>query len=238
MTFVKNVFPHAQSLNALKSCSLFNGIEDEKLALLLENCGHIRFKSGEILNHEGEPFKHCPLMISGQMEVYRHTYLGEEKIFGLFCTGEIVAIAAVFMPHNRYPMSLRAKTDGEALLLDKRDILRLCHACPQIMEKLLRRFSSKLYENINHIDWLTSSSAEQRLAAYILDLKHKQLTSNIVLPLSRGQLAAKLGIRYETLSRLVSGWRQKGFIDIEKDTVHIHNENYLTKLSISAQRPF
>ncbi|MCB6145291.1 cyclic nucleotide-binding domain-containing protein [Providencia rettgeri] len=83
-------FPHAQSLNALKSCLLFNGVEDEKLALLLENCGHIRFKSGEILNHEGEPFKHCPLMISGQIEVYRHTYLGEEKIFGLFCTGKLL----------------------------------------------------------------------------------------------------------------------------------------------------
>ncbi|EJD6400934.1 Crp/Fnr family transcriptional regulator [Providencia rettgeri] len=238
MTFVKNIFPHTQSLDSLKICSLFQSVEDEKLSLLLENCGYIRFKSSEIINHEGEPFKHCPLMISGQIEVYRHTYLGEEKVFGLFDVGEIVAIAAVFMPHNRYPMSLRAKTDGEALLLDKRDILRLCHACPHIMEKLLMRFSSKLYENINHIDWLTSSSAEQRLAAYLIDLKHKQLSLNIVLPLSRGQLAAKLGIRYETLSRLVSGWRQKGFISIEKDTVHIYNENYLTQLSISAQRPF
>lgn len=238
MTFVKNILPYTQSLEILKSCSLFHGIEDEKLSLLLENCGYTRLKSGEIISHEGEPFKYCPLMIHGKIEVYRHTFLGEEKIFGLFCTGEIVAIAAVFMPHNRYPMSLRAKTDGEALLLDKRDILRLCHACPQVMEKLLMRFSSKLYENINHIDWLTSSSAEQRLAAYLIDLKHKQLTQNIILPLSRGQLAAKLGIRYETLSRLVSGWRQKGFIDIEKDTVHIRNENYLTQLSISAQRPF
>lgn len=88
MTFVKNVFPHTQSLNALKSCLLFNGVEDEKLALLLENCGHIRFKSGEILNHEGEPFKHCPLMISGQIEVYRHTYLGEEKFSVYFAQGK------------------------------------------------------------------------------------------------------------------------------------------------------
>lgn len=238
MVFVKPIIPHVQFLNTLKSCLLFHGIEDEKLALLLENCGHICFKSGQILNHEGEPFKHCPLMISGKMEVYRHTYLGEEKIFGLFCTGEIVAIAAVFMPHNRYPMNLRAKNDGEALLLDKQDILRFCHASPQIMEKLLIRFSSKLYENINYIDWITSSSAEQRLAAYLIELKNKQLTVNIVLPLSRGQLAAKLGVRYETLSRLVSRWRKKGFIDIEKDTVQIHNENYLTQLSLPAQRPF
>lgn len=238
MTFVKNIFPYDQSIDILKSCPLFQGIERQYLALLLENSSYIQFKSGEIVNYEGDTFKYCPFMISGQIEVYRHTYLGEEKIFGSFTAGEIVAIAAVFMPHNRYPMSLRAKTDGEALLLDKRDILRLCHTCTQIMEKLLMRFSAKLYENINHIDWLTSSTAEQRLAAYILDLKNKQLASNITLPISRGQLAAKLGMRYETLSRLISSWRQKGFINIEKDTVYIYNENYLTELSVSAQRPF
>ncbi len=238
MTFVKNIFPHIESMNVLKLCPLFHDVSDENLSLLLRNCGYIRFKCGDIINHEGDEFKHCPLTINGRMEVFRHTYLGEEKIFGIFCPGEIVAIAAVFMPHNRYPMSLRAKEDGEALLLDKRDILQLCRTCPHIMEKLLTRFSLKLYENINHIDWLTSSSAEQRLAAYLLDLKHQQLSSLITLPLSRGQLAAKLGIRYETLSRLVSSWRQKGFIGVEKDTVKIHNESYLSELSISAQRTF
>ncbi|SUC26176.1 Cyclic nucleotide-binding domain [Providencia rustigianii] len=96
MTFVKNVFPYTQSIEALIKCPLFSGIEEQKLALLLENCGYIQFKSGEIVGYEGDTFKYCPLIINGQMEVYRHTYLGEEKIFGLFTGGEIVAIAAVF----------------------------------------------------------------------------------------------------------------------------------------------
>ena len=238
MTFVKNIFSQSESIRALKRCPLFQDVSDDDLSLLLENCGYIRFKNGDFINYEGDVFKHCPLIINGKIDVFRHTYLGEEKIFGIFCPGEIVAIAAVFMPHNRYPMSLRAKDDGEALLLDKRDILHICRTCPHIMEKLLTRFSLKLYENINHIDWLTSSSAEQRLAAYLLDLKHQQLSTNITLPLSRGQLAAKLGMRYETLSRLVSSWRQKGFIGVEKDTVKIHNESYLSELSISAKRAF
>ncbi|MBC8945688.1 MULTISPECIES: Crp/Fnr family transcriptional regulator [Xenorhabdus] len=238
MTFVKNTFPQDKLITILKSCPLFRVIPNEGLVLLLENCGYIQFETGRILHHEGELFKYCPLVIGGQIEVFRNSYLGNEKVFGIFQAGEIVAIAAAFMPHNRYPMTLRAREKGEALLLEKKDILLLCQRYPVIMEKLLVRFSLKLYENINHIDWLTSSSAEQRLAAYLLELTKQQQTENVLLPLSRGQLAAKLGIRYETLSRILSSWRQKEGINIKKGRIQIKNGDYLAQLAISAQRPF
>lgn len=238
MTFVKKTLAPAQQMAILRSCPLFQAAEEDDLALVLADSTHRQFAEGELISREGETVKACPLMISGQIDVFRHTWSGEEKVFGMFTAGELVAIAAVFMPHNRFPMSLRARTDSSALMLDKQAILRLCHACPAIMAQLLARFSLKLYENINHIDWLTSSSAEQRLAAYLLDLKRCQQSDCVVLPLSRGQLAAKLGVRYETLSRLFSGWRQKAFIGIDKDAVRITNESYLAELAIPAQRPF
>lgn len=238
MTFVKKTLAPAQQMAILRSCPLFQAAEDDDLALVLADSTHRQFAAGELISREGETVKACPLMISGQIDVFRHTWSGEEKVFGMFTAGELVAIAAVFMPHNRFPMSLRARADSSTLMLDKQAILRLCHACPAIMAQLLARFSLKLYENINHIDWLTSSSAEQRLAAYLLDLKRCQQSDCVVLPLSRRQLAAKLGVRYETLSRLFSGWRQKAFIGIDKDAVRITNESYLAELAIPAQRPF
>lgn len=238
MTFVKNILPKAVQLQYLKACPLFREIPDDGLLLVLENSLYTQFTSGDILNHEGDVFKYCPLMISGQLEIFRHSWLGDEKVFGIFVPGDIVAIAAVFMPHNRYPMSLRAKTDGDAQLLDKRDILQLCHIYPIVMERLLSRFSLKLYEHINHIDWITSSTADQRLAAYLLDLCKRQNSMRVTLPLSRGQLAARLGIRYETLSRLISGWRLKGFIEVDKGCMQIKNKSYLDQLAFPAQRSF
>lgn len=238
MTFVKNTLPRERQLRCLKSCPLFAEIPDDGLSFVLENSAYVQFCRGDILNNEGDIFKYCPLLISGQIEVFRYSYLGDEKNFGIFVPGNIVAIAAVFMPHNRYPMNLRAKTSGEALLLDKRDILQQCHRYPVMMEQLLTHFSLKLYENINHIDWLTSSSAEQRLAAYLLDLRNCQRSDLVMLPLSRRQLAARLGICYETLSRLISGWRLKGFIGVDKNSVRIKDKDYLNQLAIPAQRPF
>ena len=177
------------------------------------------------------------MVLAGKVEVFRNTYLGEEKVFGIFSPYELVAIAAVFMPHNRFPMTIRAKTNCSLLLLEKNSVLQVCMNNPIVMQRLLVQFSSKLYEQINNIDWLTSSSAEQRLAAYILSLSSKQDIS-FVLPISRSQLATKLGIRYETLSRLISSWRKQKIIEIKLNQVTILKRTYLHQLTLPSQRSF
>lgn len=238
MTFVKNVLSQETLLHFLAACPLLHDIPPEGLVLLLEQHRHCRFMAGEILSHEGDEVKACPLVLDGQIEVFRYSLLGDEKVFGIFACYHIVAIAAVFMPHHRFPMNLRAKTAGEALLLEKKAILALCQHYPLIMQRLLTRFSLQMYENINNIDWLTSSSAEQRLAACLLKLSRQQRSPHFELPFSRAQLAAQLGIRYETLSRLLSRWRQQQIISLQKNSVSINNANYLEELSRSAQRSF
>lgn len=246
MTFVKSApssimqTPLSQEalLRILAACPLLYDIPAAGLMLLLQRYRHCRFAAAEILNREGDEVKACPLILNGQIEVFRYSSLGDEKIFGMFTNHHIVAIAAVFMPHHRFPMNLRAKTVTEALLLEKNAILTLCHNYPLVMQRLLTRFSLKMYENINNIDWLTSSSAEQRLAACLLEFSRQQCSASFTLPFSRAQLAAQLGIRYETLSRLLSGWRRQHIISLQKNNISINRSDYLAALSISAQRAF
>lgn len=238
MTFVKNGLSEQTIYQVLISTKLFEGLSNSALKPMIISCTHLAFSEGDIISHEGTTLNACPLILDGEIEVLRNTYLGDEKIFGIFSRHELVAIAAVFMPHNRYPMTLRAKTHGSALLLDKRSILQVCEENPIVMKRLLIRFSSKLYEHVNHIDWLTSSSAEQRLAAYLLSLQREQRTIELVLPITRGQLATKLGIRYETLSRLLSNWRNKQIIDLNGYHIKLKQITYLDQLVSSAKRSF
>lgn len=238
MTFVKTPPSQQQIVNWFNQVKLFSGLTEDALTQLIKNTHYATLKQGEIISHEGMPLLACPLVISGEIEVLRHTYLGEEKIFGLFSRYEIVAIAAAFMPHNRLPMTVRAKTDSTILLVDKHSLLELCEQNPIIMKRLLIRFSLKLYEHVNHIDWLTSSSAEQRLAAYFLLQCKQQQSDQFTLPLSRAQLATKLGIRYETLSRLLSGWRKQYVIKINAKLVNVLKVDYLEKLTQPSQRSF
>lgn len=237
MTFIKNMPAQSDILNWLSRVKLFDELTKDALLSIIENANYLEFNAGELIGYEGMPFLGCSLVITGKVEVFRNTYLGEEKIFGIFSPYELVAIAAVFMPHNRFPMTIRAKTHCSLLMLEKNSVLHACMHNPIIMKRLLVQFSIKLYEQINNIDWLTSSSAEQRLAAYILSQSSKQDLS-FVLPISRSQLATKLGIRYETLSRLISSWRKKNIIQIELNRITILNNTYLNELSLPSQRSF
>ncbi|OCG23653.1 diacylglyceryl transferase [Gilliamella sp. wkB108] len=237
MTFIKNTPTQQQILTWLNHVKLFEGLTKDALMPIVENANYIECGNGEIISYEGMPLSGCSLVISGKVEVFRNTYLGEEKIFGIFSSYQLVAIAAVFMPHNRLPMTIRAKTECSVLLLEKNSILQVCENNPIIMQRLLTRFSAKLYEHINNIDWLTSSSAEQRLAAYFLSLCSKQ-SYQFSLPISRGQLATKLGMRYETLSRLISSWRKQQIIEIESNKIHVLNVTYLNELTLPSQRSF
>jgi CRP-like cAMP-binding protein len=90
-----------------------------------------------------------------------------------------------------------------------------CEQHPTLALRLLEDFSRRLYHYINEVEWLTVSSAAQRLAAFLLRLSAQQ-GERLELPSSQRQLAAHLGIRAETLSRLLSEWQARQWLRGER----------------------
>ncbi|WP_440867235.1 Crp/Fnr family transcriptional regulator [Symbiopectobacterium purcellii] len=65
-----------------------------------------------------------------------------------------------------------------------------------------------------------------------------QPNAQVRLPLNRGQLATQLGIRPETLSRLMAEWQRQGYITCRASYITLCNLDYLRALAAQAQRPF
>ena len=239
MTFIKNKASAETIREKIMAYPLFSGVNEVDLSTLIDTSHLIRFKQGERLNDEGDLLQYCPLILMGEIIVFRHTYQGTEKVFGIFEAQSIVALSAIFMPHNRYPMTLTAKTDGSAILLNKHEIIKLAESNLVFANRLLKNFSRQMYGFINEIDWITSSSAEERLAAYLLRLSAKAKdASQIEIPLSKSQLAVKLGIRQETLSRLLSAWKKNRVVKINGRLFCLHNMDYLEALALPSLRMF
>jgi len=60
----------------------------------------------------------------------------------------------------------------------------------------------------------------------------------LLLPLSQRQLATQLGIRAETLNRLLNDWQAQGYISGKSRQWTLHDPSYLAGLAATAQRPF
>ncbi len=242
MTFVKIPLPPEEHCEVLFSHQWLRNEPVDVVFALQRACCRIHFQAGETLFREGDKMRYCPLVEQGELQAFRHTYQGDDKVFGQFVRGEWVALAAVFMEHGRFPMNIRALSAGQAILIPRETLHQFCLQRPTLALQLLGNLSQKLYATINQIDWLTSSSAGERLADYLLRLHRTQQdtqpNAQVRLPLNRGQLATQLGIRPETLSRLMAEWQRQGYITCRASYITLCNLGYLHALAAQAQRPF
>lgn len=205
--------PHSEAADALAQTPLFAGLPGGECGELAQHAQRARYTAGETLFYEGDEAGYCLLVINGRVEVLRYDAAGEERMLHSFVSGQFVADAAMFMPHGLYPMTARATVDTVAWRLPRGAFRNTCARQPAVALRLLESLSHRLYQRVNEVDWLTSSNAAQRLAAYLVaQADGREPLGTIELPTSQRHLAARLGIRAETLSRLLSEWQGKGWI--------------------------
>lgn len=237
MTFVNE--PGAPRLlpGLLRAHPLLQDLAPEALQDLCAQAQVRRMRAAEALFHEGDPAQHWFFIEAGQVEVVRYCCEGNERVFHRFEAGQCIAEAAMFMAHRRYPM--QARTVGRATLwrLERQALLQACAQHPALALRLLEDFSRRLYHYVNEIEWLTVSTAPQRLAACLLRLSDRQ-GPRLELPGSQRQLAASLGIRPETLSRLLAQWQARQWLRGERRDWTLLDTAPLQRLAGAQARAF
>lgn len=237
MTFI-NVHPAAASpLPLLAAHPLLGELGPDVLRRLAERAELRPYRGGETVFHEGDAAPHWLLVAKGSVEVVRFGSDGSERVYHCFSVGQCVAEAAMFMAHGRYPMQARAVGATLVWRLERQALRQACEAHPALALRLLEEFSRRLYHYINEVEWLTVSSAPQRLAAFLLRLAARQGTQ-VELPSSQRQLAAHLGIRAETLSRLLSEWQTRRWLRGERRQWTLLDAQPLEQLAGAQARSF
>lgn len=225
-----------EGLAVLAEHPLFMGLGEDVLAVLANAVPTLHAADGDWLFREGGPARHCLLVMAGQVEVLRISEDGQERICSLFERGQLVAEAALFMPHGRYPMSARARGEVQAVRLPRAGVRAACAQHPVLAMRFLDWLGCRIYQRTNEIDWLTGTSAAQRLAAHLLSLQ--TAGGRVRIPVSRQQLAGKLGIRPETLSRMLSDWQRQGHLEGRGRELVLFDAAFFLALSGGARRLF
>lgn len=238
MTKVNFSEPNEQLVGLLSRHPLFRDMPSAVVAALAAPAGTRQVAAGAWLFREGDRAQHCYMVADGTVEMLRYGADGTERVFKAFGTGQLVAEWSMFMPHGRYPMNARAVGELTVYGVPREAWQQACASHSPLAMRTLAALSERLYRSVNEVEWLTASTAPQRLAAYLLEESARQGGTAIELPLSQRQLAGRLGMRAETLSRLFSDWVQSDYLSGKQRHWVLTDLGFLRELASASVRSF
>lgn len=213
----------AMHIKQLRKNSLFSGLDEDQLALVLK---HVKIKSlhsGQQLFREGDSAEYFFWVHSGLLKLYRLSPSGEEKIIEVVPAGQTFAEAIMFSDKfSHYPVNAEMIENGEVWCFSSNDFKALLEDSVASCFRLLGSLSLRLHKHVNEIYRLTLQTATDRVINYLL--QHKSENSNDVkLLISKQTLASQLSIKPETLSRTLKKLSQDGLIKAQGSVITLQD---------------
>lgn len=181
---------------------------------LNEKSKNINIQAGESLFNKGDCADSIYRVKKGKVTLYRLMPNGEQKVFKVFLSGDIIAEMAIFMTPRVYPMSAQVDLDSLLTCYHHKHLKELFKSDGALAMKVIGFMSNRVGHLMNSLDMLTQVNANQRLVMYFAEIyrKQKHEDNKFILPSTKRVVAAQLGITPETLSRLLNKLKFSGLI--------------------------
>jgi CRP/FNR family transcriptional regulator, dissimilatory nitrate respiration regulator len=210
---------------------LFRGLPAEQISCLASIAVEKSYFKGETIFTEGEEGRGFFVVISGTVKIFKVSQEGKEQILHIFGSGEPFGEVAVFCG-RRLPANAQALTTCRFLYFPRQQFVTLITANPHIALGMLAILSLRLHNFADQIESLSLKEIPSRLAAYLLSLSEEQGTDNqVLLGISKGELASLLGTIPETLSRIFTRLSGKSIIEVNGATIRLLNKKRLAEMA-------
>ena len=196
--------------------------------LLLEFASAIvcqrRLRLGQALYRSGEMFEAVYLVRTGFVKSVVLLEDGREQITGLCMPGEMLGMDG--LASGRHASDAIALGDGEVCVVPYHRLESLGREARSMQRKLHRMFSGEIVREQRMMLMLGSMGAEERVATFLLNLSERfsalgYSPSEFVLRMTRNEIGSLLGMKLETVSRILSKFQKNVLIRVERQHIHI-----------------
>jgi len=213
---------------ALRRTYLFSGMDEEQLALILSLAKPMTLEAGQGLFQQGAAAEHFFWVSEGMVRLYRSSPQGDEKVIELISPGRFFAEAVLFMG-GRYPVSAVCQQPSRLIAFDGAGFKAWLMEDASRCFRLLGGMSAKLHKLVNEIDRLTLMKGSDRLMQYLIDHSEPDEEGNTVVLLEAPKqvIASRIGVKPETLSRLLQKLGSLGFLETRGSRVYLKDLDQL-----------
>ncbi|MBF0250089.1 MAG: Crp/Fnr family transcriptional regulator [Alphaproteobacteria bacterium] len=180
---------------------LFSAIPRDSMEALV-GIGEVKIaESGTVLVEAGKSARHIFLTLEGHVGAYTKGQVTASQLTELIAPGHWVGLQEALLnrPHDYAYVCF---DQVKVLSLSAHQFLAILEKDWNFQRSMLGALSLRLHALVKQIHGLKTRSAEQRLAAHLLELDKKSLEDGeILLHHSKKDLASYLGMAPESLSR-------------------------------------
>lgn len=192
------------------SLPVLAGLGRQELARLLRFSMVERDPPGTLLFHEGDQPDKLHIILSGTVEIYSDGG-GREWGVMLMNPGDIFMPAAVLF-NERYTISARTLGSCRMLLLDAARVRGEAARSAPFAMQLSKAMAGQFRVAVRQVLDLKSRNAAQRLANFLLKIVDTSASAIPDLPMRKRNLAARIGMTPETLSRTLQILADNGLV--------------------------
>ncbi len=203
----------------------------QELETLVKN--RVRLKKGDALYRAGDRFSALYAIRMGSCKTTVLSEDGREQVAGYHMQGDVLGMDGIGA--DRYGCEAVALEDSECCVLPFGELGDLTRSAAPLQRNLYQFLSREISRSQNIMLLLGSMRAEERLAAFLLNLSQRYRErgysgSEFVLRMSRQEIGSYVGLKLETVSRLFSRFQQEGLIQIQGRSVKLLDLTALKQL--------
>jgi len=207
--------------------SVFCDLSDEHLSEIERAKTSNFYKPHQVIFYEGNLPHGLYCIASGKLKIYKSDANGHQKIVRLASVGDILGYRCLL---SNEPYSATAETLEEASIcyIDKKTFFHVLDTHPatarRVMESLAKDLRGAEEQTLN----LVHKNVRERLAELFLIFRQKygQKTPKgevLDIKLTREEIAELIGTTQESVIRLMSEFKQDGFIEVDGRIITLKN---------------
>ncbi len=228
---IKDIFPIEKW--DFKSQSILQGLPAEDFAMLTANQTEQVYLKGEVVFREGAFPSGIFFIKSGKVKKYKVNETGKEHIIYVANTGELIGYSSV-LADDRYTDSAAALEKSIVSFIPKEDFLKTLQLSEGLSRQLLKTLSHEFAVMANSISLFSQKSVRERTALQLVVLREKYKTGNAALVeinMSRDDLASLVGTARENVVRVLSEFRDKGYLTTQGRKIIVTDVKSLIRIA-------
>jgi len=236
---IRDETPLSRLRVACSSCSLRElclpvGLSDEELDRL-DRLVFVRrpFRRGDHLFRLGDRFQSLYAVRSGFFKTQVLMEDGREQVTGFQMAGDLLGLDGI--GSELHSCDAVALENSEVCVLPFDRLQHLSRELEALQHHLHKVMSREIVREHGVMMLLGSMRAEERLAAFLLNLSHRLAArgysaQEFILRMTREEIGSYLGLKLETVSRLLSRFQEEELISVQQRNVRIEDPAGLRRL--------